>query len=65
MMRLVKGKQGMEAEIGESNAFAHFASMAPINTHSDISYHVLNGAIGSWMVDTGASDHMTSDSSLF
>jgi len=52
-------------ESTDSNAFAHFASMTSINTQSHISYAVLNSAFGSWIIDTGASDHMTFDSNLF
>ena len=62
MMRLVKGQQGTGVQHNDTGAFAHFAG---ISSHSPISCAVLNGAQGSWIIDTGASDHMTFDFILF
>ena len=65
MMKLVKEQQKMEMQPSNSSAFAHFAGMASNGSHSYISCAVLNGARGSWIIDTGASDHMTFDFKLF
>ena len=64
MMRLVKGKQGKEAQTTYSNAFAHFAGMIDSISHSYISCAVINNALSYWIIDTGASDHMNFHSSL-
>lgn len=45
------------------HSYAHFAGTHPItsHSHSKISGAVSHNYNGSWIVDTGASDHMTSN----
>jgi len=45
-MRLVKNKQGVEVQSADPNAFAYFAGTSSLNSHSHISYAVLNSAFG-------------------
>ena len=64
-MRLVKGQTGMDTHSSDHIAFAHFTGMTITGSHSSTSCAVLNTITGSWIIDTGASDHMTYDLSLF
>jgi len=65
MMKLVKGKQGMDMPSADSNAYAHFAGMVSTDPQSSISCAVLKGVLSSWIINTGASDHMTFNLDLF
>ena len=65
MMRLMKPKLGGEVQSADSGAFTHFAGTASLGTHSSISCAVFPKMLGSWIIDTGASDHMTFDPTLF
>jgi len=65
MMRLVKGQTGMDMHSSNHNAFAHFAGMTFTGSRSPTSCVVLNTILGSWIIDTGASDHMNYDLNLF
>jgi len=65
MMKFMKGKQG-EQQHDHLQSFAHFAGslstgFSSISSHSDTSCAVQHSYSNSWIVDTGASDHMTSD----
>ena len=64
MMKLIKGKQSEEQQQNSMNAYAHFAGTAPISSQSNVCC-AKNNDVGSWIVDTGASDHMTSNSTSF
>jgi len=55
----------MELQSNNPSAFAHFAGMNSTGSHSHISCGVMNGAQGSWIIDTGTSDHMHFDFGLF
>ena len=61
MLKLMKGSSEQQASRPQS--YAHFAGMAKSKsyptTHSSIECLVKNSYYGSWIVDTGASDHMT------
>ena len=48
------------------NTFAHFAGKVSISISSHLRAYnaVLSDGSGSWIIDTGASDHMTHDSFL-
>ena len=61
----MKGKQAMDVQPTDSTTFAHFAGIVSLNSHSHTSCAVPHNAIGSWIIDTGASDHMTFDLNLF
>ena len=62
IMQLLKGKQ-VEQQSDNMHSFAHLAG----NISSSISFHfdkccdMQNSYVGSWIVGTGASNHMTSD----
>jgi len=64
MMKWLQHKQGSDsheastASTASSSPFAHFAG---IPTQSNVCCSVHTGCCGSWIVDTGASDHMTFD----
>jgi len=47
MMRLMKPKHGGEVQSAYTSAFAHFAGIAPLSTHSPISCAVLHKVLGS------------------
>ena len=55
MMKIMKMKGNAEHQ----HSFAHFAGIAGSNSYSNISCAVQSSHHGSWIVDTGASDHMT------
>jgi len=55
----------MEMQPTDSNAYAYFAGMVFPNSHFYIGYVVLNNVFRSWIIDTGANDHVTFDSTYF
>jgi len=64
----MKGKGIEEASSDHLSSFAHFAGMPRISSndhHSDTCCVMTNSQCGSWIVDTGASDHMTYNSHFF
>jgi len=68
MMKLLKGKTSVDQSDPSTTAYAHFACIAP-STFDSISSQTgvccaVHNANGSWIVDTGASDHMTSNYAL-
>ena len=65
MLKLMKGKGLVEASAEHLNSFAHFAGMIGKGSRSNICCTVNNSPCGSWIVDTGASDHMTYNSQMF
>ena len=65
VMKLVQGQQGLEMQSSDSNAFAHFASINSTGSHSFVGCAMLKTAQGPWIIDTGASDHMTFDFNYF
>ena len=64
MMKLLKGK-GIPETSSDVPSFAHFAGMTSTGSHSAIYCAVSHSHGGSWIVDTGASDHMTYHSHFF
>ena len=67
IMRFMTGKGGVGQQSDTVNSFAHFVGKTPvsISSHSSVCNAVLSNALGSWITDTGASDHMTHDPTLF
>ena len=65
MLKLMKGKGTTEVSAEQLNSFAHFAGMVGNSSHSNICCTVNNSPCGSWIVDTGASDHMSYNPQLF
>jgi len=63
MMKFMKGKQIATSKGEGFSAYAHFASI--VSPHSSICFAVPNNCSSSWIVDTGASDHITYDHTLF
>jgi len=55
----------MDVKPTDSATFAHFAGMVSLCSHSPTGCAVPYNALRSWIIDTGASDHMTFDLSLF
>ena len=47
MMKLVKGKQGMDVPNADSNAYAHFVGMVSTDPQSSINCAMLKGALSS------------------
>ena len=45
-------------------SYAHFAGITLTGSHSSACYSVSQACLGSWIVDAGASDHMTHNSLL-
>lgn len=64
MMKLMKGKQSAEQQPSHLSAYAQFAGIPPISSLTNVCCAV-HSIIGSWIVDTRASDHMTSTSASF
>ena len=63
MMKLMKGKQAANSQDEGFSAYAHFAGI--VSPHCSICFAVPNNCSSSWIVDTGASDHITYDHTLF
>jgi len=66
MMKFFKGKQVEQQPDNMPPSFAHFAGSqsivsSSVSSHLDTCCAMQNSYDGSWIVDTGASDHMTSD----
>ena len=59
MMKIMKGKNTAAHQFDNMQSFAHFAGMINKSSHSGTCYAVQSDSHGSWIVDTGASDHMT------
>ena len=59
----MKGKQTTTSQGEGFSAYAHFASI--VSPHSSICFAVPNNCSSSWIVDTGVSDHITYDHTLF
>lgn len=64
MMKLLKGKQVEQQPDNMHHSFAHFIGSqsivsSSISSHFHTCYDVQNSYVGSWIVDIGASDHMT------
>ena len=59
MMKYMNGKTAADG------SFAHFAGMIRNSSLLGKCCAVGNGCCGSWIVDTGASDHMTSNLKFF
>ena len=53
----------MAPQDGGFNAYAHFVGI--IGSHSSVCFAMPGNCSDSWIVDTGASDHITFNSSLF
>jgi len=68
MMKLMKEKQPAE-QPDRMNAYAYFAGITPTTFESISSQSgiccVVHSDVGSWTVDTGASDYMTSNPASF
>jgi len=66
MMKLMK-KTGGDQQHDSVNSFAHFAGKATVSigSHLSVCNAVFSDGTSSWIIDTGASDHMTHDSSFF
>ena len=70
-MKCMKGRSGVDSNgssshvDGSQSAFAHFASSKPMSSHSVTCCSMPNNCSGSWIIDTGASDHMIFDQVLF
>jgi len=65
MMKLMKGNQ-VEPSPDSQQSFAHFAGITSVTStsyapHSSSCSAMQHNYCGSWIIDTGASDHMTSD----
>ena len=72
MMKWMKGKIGVDSNSsttsyldGNQPAFAHLTGINPIRSHSGTCCYVLNNCSSSWIVDIGASDHMTFNQAFF
>jgi len=64
MMKIMKGKQSTEPQTSHMSAYAQFAGTVPMSSQS-IACSAVHNNLDSWIVDTGASDHMTSNSASF
>jgi len=75
MMKWMQGKQSKQGADDHSSpssqsdgnqiSYAHFAGITLAGSHSSACCSVSQACSGSWIVDTGASDHMTHDPHLF
>lgn len=65
MMKMMKGSPTVIQQSEGTQSYAHFAGKDLISSHSSICCAVPNSCLGSWIVDSGASDHMTFDINLF
>jgi len=62
MKKWMQGKQGTDSQgpsDGSFSPFAHFAGVYTLHTHSNICCYVTKGWCDSWIINIGASDHMT------
>lgn len=71
MMKWMKGRQSSDSygpstchSTPNQSAFAHFAGINPMSSQSGICCSVINNCLSSWIIDTGASDHMTFNQNL-